>query len=165
MQPNTPKNQNPYASAAGAYGTNAQKHASDPREVEARVLLKSAQFMADLQNNWDGVTSEILDETLKYNRDIWMMFYDTAIEDTGARPKELNNNIFSLANFIFKREIDIKAKPEKQKFDILISINRDIAAGLMEGVRNTAASGENSASPSSEDTKNPPQSGGTNHSA
>ncbi len=153
------KQNNPYASAAGAYGTNAQKHATDPREVEARVLLKSAQFMLDLQNNWDSMTSEILDETLKYNRDIWMMFYDTAIEDTsGTRPKELNNNIFNLANFVFKREIDIKAKPDKAKLDILISINRDIAAGLMDGVRNAPINDDVA-------TKNPTDGGGMDHSA
>jgi flagellar biosynthesis activator protein FlaF len=145
---------NPYAAAAGAYGTNAQKNAADPREVEARVLLKSAQFMVDLQKDWDNVTSEVLQETLKYNRNIWMMFYDTAIEDTsGERPKELVNNIFNLANFIFKREIDIMAKPEKQKLDILISINRDIAAGLMDGVKNTPMA---SSEQSNADTKNPP---------
>jgi flagellar protein FlaF len=106
MQPNKPAN--PYANAAGAYGTNAQKHAADPREVEARVLLKSAQFMVDLQNNWGSITPEILDETLKYNRDIWMMFYDTAIEDTGTRPKELNNNIFSLANLFSSEKLTLR---------------------------------------------------------
>ena len=42
--PNQPRNNNPYASAAGAYGNNAQKTTNDPRELEARVLLKSAQF-------------------------------------------------------------------------------------------------------------------------
>lgn len=135
MSPNK-QNQphNNHASAAGAYGMNAQKNASDPREVEARVLLKAAQQMVDLQSNWDTITPDILDDTLKYNRNIWMMFYDTAVEDSSnARPKKINGNISNLASFIFKREIDIKAKPEKSKFDILISINRDIAEGLMKG--------------------------------
>ena len=156
---------NPYAAAAGAYGTNAQKNASDPREVEARVLLKSAQFLTDLQKDWDNVTSDVLQETLKYNRNIWMMFYDTAIEDTsGARPKELSNNIFNLANFIFKREVDIMAKPEKQKLDILISINRDIAAGLMEGVKNASMATPAPASPDAQKT-NPSSGGKTDQSA
>ncbi len=130
---------NPHASAAGAYGTNAQKNATDPREVEARVLLKSAQLMQDLQKSWDQKPKEALEDILKYNRNIWMMFYDTAIESTeDARPIELRNNIFSLANFIFKREIDILAKPEAKKLDVLVKINRDIAAGLMKGAKDTA---------------------------
>lgn len=130
---------NPYASAAGAYGTNAQKTSSDPREVEGRVLLKSAQFMQDLQSNWDSMDKDSLEETLKYNRSIWLMFFDTAVENAeGDRPGDLRNNIYNLAKFVFKREIDILAKPEKNKLDILIKINRDIAGGLLAGVKNTA---------------------------
>lgn len=131
---------NPYAAATGAYGNNAQKHASDPREMEARVLLKSAQFLQDLQNDWDNVNSDLLGETLKYNRSIWLMFYDTALENAeGNRPNDLRSNIVNLANFVFKREIDIMAKPDKNKLDVLIKINRDIAGGLMQGVSNDAA--------------------------
>ncbi len=147
---------NPHASAAGAYGTNSQKNSNDPREVEARVLLKSAQFLVDLQNGWDQRPKEALEEILKYNRNIWMMFYDTAVEDTnGERPQELRNNIFSLANFIFKREIEILAKPDPKKIDILIKINRDIANGLMTSIKNIPAA----PAPEDADTKNPPSGG------
>lgn len=167
QNPNQPRNNNPYASAAGAYGTNAQKTTNDPREVEARVLLKSAQFMVDLQNDWANMTREILEETLKYNRNIWMMFFDTAVENTeGTRPDALRNNIYNLAKFVFKREVDILARPEKEKFDVLIKINRDIAGGLMTGVKNAATEPSNNSAPSltDADTKNPP-SGGWDSSA
>jgi flagellar protein FlaF len=131
---------NPYASAAGTYGTHSQKHTNDPREVEARVLLKSAQFMTDLQKEWDNRPKEALEDILKYNRNIWMMFYDTAIENTeGNRPDDLRNNIYNLANFVFKRELDILSKPEAKKLDILIKINRDIANGLMTSIKNSPA--------------------------
>lgn len=123
---------NPYAQAAGAYGDNAQKHTPDQRELEGRILLKAANMLTNLQSDWENVTPQILEETLKYNRQIWMIFYDTALENPeGNRPNDLRSNIINLANFIFKREVDIMAKPEKQKLDILISINREIAAGLM----------------------------------
>ena len=169
--PNQPRN-NPYATASGAYGTNAQKHATDPRELEARVLLKSAQFMQDIQNDWHNLNRDLLEETLKYNRNIWLMFFDTAVENTeGNRPEALRNNIYNLAKFVFKREVDILAKPEKNKLDILIKINRDIAGGLMAGVKNAAAQETNtgtpsSATPSAEDAgaKKPP-SGGWDSSA
>lgn len=156
---NQPHN-NPYASAAGAYGSNAQKNAADPRETEARVLLKSAQQLQDLQKNWGNVSAEALEDTLKYNRNVWMMFYDTAVENTeGTRPQPLRNNIYNLANFVFKRELDILAKPEKNKIDILININREIANGLMEGVKNHPVYAQQAP-----DTKNPPN-GGTDQSA
>ena len=130
-------NNNLHAAAADLYGSNIQKNTPDQRELEAHVLLKSAKFLTDIQNNWDSTTSEILEETLKYNRQIWMMFYDTAIENSeGDRPNDLRSNIVNLANFVFKRELDILSAPSKEKLDILISINREIAAGLM--VKNTA---------------------------
>jgi flagellar biosynthesis activator protein FlaF len=125
---------NPYAKAAGAYGTNAQKNAPDQRELEARVLLKAAHMLKDLQDNWGQVTTELLDSTLKYNRQIWMMFYDTAIENAeGERPNDLRSNIINLANFVFSREVDILADKERgpEKLNVLININKEIAAGLM----------------------------------
>lgn len=129
---NTPNN--PYAQAAGAYGTHAQKHSPDQRELEGRVLLKAANMIKDLQDNWDQVNTEILEATLKYNRQIWMMFYDTAIEnEKGDRPDDLRSNIINLANFIFKRELEIMGDKERspKKLDVLININKEIAAGLM----------------------------------
>lgn len=157
---------NPYAAAAGAYGTNAQKNANDPRELEARVLLKSAQFMQDLQNEWDRTSSQDREDILKYNRSVWMMFYDTALENTeGTYPEDLRANIINLANFIFKREIDVLAKPEKSKLDILININRNIAGGLMKGSSVAkAAQGEPETSANEADKKIPPF-GGTDTSA
>lgn len=126
------KQNNPYAKAAGAYDQHAQNHTPDQREMEARVLLKAAKKMQDLQKDWDTMSMEMLDEVLRYNRQIWLMFVDTAVEDEDpARPVELRNNIANLGIFIFKRTTELLAKPEKEKMDILIDINKDIAAGLM----------------------------------
>ncbi len=121
-----------HATAAGIYGTNHQQNTPDQRELEAHVLLKSAKFLQDLQNDWNNTTPEVLEETLKYNRHIWMMFYDTAIDNPeGDRPNDLRSNIINLANFIFKRELEIISQPTAKKLDVLISVNREVAAGLM----------------------------------
>lgn len=129
--PSMPPN-NPYAQAASAYGDNAQKNTPDQRELEGRVLLKAAKMLADLQKDLDSANKDIIEDTLKYNRQIWLMFYDTAIENPeGDRPSQLRSNIINLANFVFKREIEILAAPTKEKFDVLININKEIAAGLM----------------------------------
>ena len=131
-QNNPPPPQNPYAQAAHAYGDNAQKNTPDQRELEARVLLKSAKMLADLQNDLDNANTEAIETILKYNRQIWMMFYDTALENPeNNRPNDLRSNIINLADFVFKREMDIMSEPTKQKFDVLININKEIAAGLM----------------------------------
>ncbi len=139
MPSSNPPNSN-YAQAAGTYGEHSQKHTPDQRELEARVLLKSAGMMQDIQNEWDSINDEMLDDMIRYNRQIWMLFYDTALENPeGDRPDDLRSNIVNLANFVFKHGLDILAEPKKEKFDILIEINREIAAGLMAGARNDAA--------------------------
>lgn len=124
---------NPHAQAASAYGDSAQKYTPDQRELEARALLKAAKHMNDLQDNWvETPTKEALEEILQYNRQIWMMFYDAAIEnEDGNRPNDLRSNIVNLANFVFKREVEIMSDPQKDKLDVLININKEIAAGLM----------------------------------
>lgn len=123
---------NPHAAAAGKYAQNAQAHTPDQRELEGRVLLKSARQLQKLQEKWDAVTSEELEEALRYNRQIWMMFVDTALEDKSPdRSMDLRNNIANLGLFIFKQTVDIQAAPQKEKLNVLIDINRDIAAGLM----------------------------------
>lgn len=152
-------NNNPYSNAAGAYGNNVQRNTPDQRELEAHILLKSARFLEELQKDWDNVNGEVLEETLKYNRQIWMLFYDNAIEDLDEkRTNDLRSNIVNLANFVFKRSIDILSKPEKQKLDVLININREIAAGL------AARQKADNASATITDIKNPP-SGGTSTTA
>jgi flagellar protein FlaF len=123
---------NPHAAAAGAYGDHARKHTPDQRELEARVLLQAAQNFVDLQNAWENMKSEELQKALVYNRQIWMMFVDNAVEDKNPdRPITLRSNIASLGAFIFKHSIEVQAMPKKEKLNILIEINREIAAGLM----------------------------------
>ena len=138
MQNNPPHN-NPYASAASAYDKNAHKNTPDQRELEARVLMKATKSMQDLQAKWGKHSDEELNEILTYNRQIWMMFVDTALEDDNpGRGKELRSNIANLGMFIFNQTIDIQAQPAKEKLDVLIQINRDIATGLMSKTKTSA---------------------------
>ncbi len=126
------QNNNPYAKATNAYDSHAQAHTTSQRELEGRVLLKSNRNMQKLIDNWDNISKDMLEEALTYNRQIWLLFYDTAIENKGeGHTNELRSNIVNLANFIFKREIEIMTDPKKEKLDVLININREIAAGLM----------------------------------
>lgn len=131
--PSTPQPpHNPHARAAGAYAQNAQANSDDPRDVEARVLLRAVSKLQDLQRRWGNFTLEELEDVLRYNRQIWMMFLDTAATDeTGGRPDALRNNIANLGAYVCKRTLEVLADPKKEKLDILIDINREIAAGLM----------------------------------
>lgn len=121
---------NPYAKAADKYGKQA-KETPNQRELEGQLLLKAANEIQRLHDKWDEATPEDIDNILTYNRKLWMLFFDTAIENPDERPVDLRNNIVNLCNFIFKRSLNILSEPSKEKLTVLIDINRQIAAGLM----------------------------------
>lgn len=126
-----PGRRDTYDKASSSYGAQAKKHISG-REVEAQALLKAARKLQDLQTDWDSRSDSAVEETLKYNRQIWVIFYDHALSGGDAGPPQtLRSNIANLAGFVFKRSVDILANPTADKLSILISINREIAAGLM----------------------------------
>lgn len=122
---------NPYGKAAQNYAAHGTRQ-EDGRETEAKALLKAAKILQDLQSSWDGTPQGKIEEALKYNRRIWLLFYDNAVSSTEMdRPAALSTNVVNLANFVFKRSTEILASPEANKLNILISINREVATGLM----------------------------------
>ncbi len=129
---------NPYGKAAQNYAKQGTR-LEDTRSTEAKALLKAAKMLQDLQLSWDARTQQKIEDTLKYNRQIWVLFYDNALSDDGTRPKNLSTNVVNLASFVFRRSIEILAAPEPEKLDILININREIATGLMAKPSDTPA--------------------------
>lgn len=143
---------NNYANAAAAYGDKVKTTTTNQRELEGQLLIKYAQKMRALQDNWDDISHGDLDDVLSNNRKLWTLFYDTAIEEKEGdqgRPDDLRKNIIALSEYIFNRTIKTLAAPEKNKLDILIDINKEIAAGLLarqEAEKQAgAASGQSSA--------------------
>lgn len=163
MSQGSPPPNNPYAKASRQYDSNAKNTTANPREIEARALIRANKQLQALQAKWStGITAEELNEVLTFNRQIWMMFVDTAIENTGdGHTLALRNNIANLGGFIFKHTIDIMAAPKKEKLDILIEINREIAGGLMQQPAQTVQGPQPEAAPDSESAKG----GMTNESA
>jgi flagellar protein FlaF len=130
--PRPPSDRRAAGKVSGSYGALAKRHAGK-REVEAQALLKAARMMQELQNDWDKQTPEKIESALKFNRNIWVIFYDNATNDSApdAPSPPFRKNVVNLANFVFKRSVDILAAPEKTKLSVLININREVAAGLM----------------------------------
>ncbi len=132
VQPYGPKTGH-YAQAADSYG-HRSGNTDSPRETEAKALLRAARSLQDIHDTWDPQDDARLERTLSYNRDIWAAFYETALhnkDDAKIRVK-LNETIISLATFVFQRSLDIMADPARDKLPVLITINREVAAGLME---------------------------------
>ncbi len=129
---------NPYAKAAGTYSKQA-KETPDQRELEGQVLLKAANELQRLYDRWDEAQAEDIEAILNYNRKLWMVFFDSTIEAPPERPSALNNNIVNLCNYVFKRTLNVLADPAREKLRVLIDINREVAAGLMQRPQNQPA--------------------------
>ena len=115
---------NAYAAAA----KSAQSTVS-PRELEANLLIKAATRLQSVSDDWGNRAGE-LDEALTYNRRLWTLLVSAVIAEDNPLPVGIKTNIISLANFVFNRTFQIAADPQPQRLDVLVGINRDIAAGL-----------------------------------
>ncbi len=110
---------------------NIHKETMSGRELEAHVLLKAAAILKDCQDRWDDPGHfNRMDDALRYNQRLWTFFQVELTSEDCPLPKALRQDILNLATFVDKRTFEAMAFPEKQKLDILININRNIAEGL-----------------------------------
>lgn len=115
---------NAYAAAA----KTAQSVVS-PRELEASLLIKAATRLQAVADDWEARGRDV-DEALTYNRRLWTLLVSAMIAEDNPLPVGIKTNILGLANFIFNQTFKISADPQPQSLGALISINREIAAGL-----------------------------------
>lgn len=105
------------------------------RETEARVLSKAALKLKSCQDDWHAQNrDEKLDEALKYTQRIWSIFQAELSKSENPLPVSLKQDLLRLSTFIDKRIFEIMAFPSPEKLNIIIDINRNIAAGLRESV-------------------------------
>lgn len=110
---------------------SVQKETMSGRELEAHVLQKAVVILKDCQDKWgESGQFERLDDALRFNQRLWTFFQSELTEEGSQVPKALRQDLLNLSIFIDKRTFDIMAYPEKEKLDILININRNIAEGL-----------------------------------
>jgi flagellar biosynthesis activator protein FlaF len=119
-----------------SYGVNAYAKAQQQaplsqRELEAHVLLKAAAKLQGIRDNWSEKASE-LDAVLVNNRKLWTIFVSNMTDETCPAPLALKQNIVNIGLFVFNHTISLTAEkePDPRKLDVLININRQIAAGL-----------------------------------
>lgn len=115
-------------SAAAAYGRTTQATVQ-PRDLEAHLLMKSAAQLQTIFDNWDDL-QETLNDALLYNRRLWAVFLDAVTSEDSPLPKPVAQNVANLGFFVFNHTLKIQMKPEAAKLRSLISINKEIAAGL-----------------------------------
>jgi flagellar protein FlaF len=113
---------------ARSYGAVAKQIAS-PRELEANLLLVAASRLQAVQDSWSGGKSE-LDDALLYNRKLWTIFLSSVTGDGNPLPVEIRQNVANLGVFVMNQTLSIMSEPRREQLTSLISINREIAAGL-----------------------------------
>ncbi|HEY4165987.1 MAG TPA: flagellar biosynthesis regulator FlaF, partial [Reyranella sp.] len=115
--------------AATAY-QQVGRQTTSPRELEANLLSKSASNLQRLRDDWENMRNRDLVAALLFNRRLWTVFVSSATREDSVMPVDLRENIANLGIFIMKQSISLQAEPAAQKLDVLININRQLAAGL-----------------------------------
>jgi len=120
-----------YPQGAQAYQQTA-KVVESPRERESALLMKAAAGLQKIKDEWDLTTGEDLKAALTFNRKLWTIFMSAAMQDDNPLPHEVRQNIANLGMFVMNqtREILQDVNPQPRHLDVLVQLNRQIAAGL-----------------------------------
>jgi flagellar protein FlaF len=116
-------------SAAQAY-TAVSKQIASPRELEADLLLKAASRLQSVHDSWTGRTQD-LHAALLYNRKLWSIFLTSVTGTDNPLPAGVRQNVANLGLFVMNRTLAIMSDPRREHLGSLISINRELAAGLL----------------------------------
>ena len=71
-----------------------------------------------------------LNDALTYNRKLWTVFIDSALDDTNKLPLDVRQNIANIGIFVMGETFSLMTKPKPDHLLSLININRGLAAGL-----------------------------------
>jgi flagellar biosynthesis activator protein FlaF len=102
---------------------------NDPREIEGWALMKSAARLdkARLDTNDD----DEFRESLRVNQLLWTIFQDSVARPDTELPTDVRDNILRLSIFVDKRTYQCLGDMDRDKLQLLIDLNRNIALGLM----------------------------------
>ncbi len=106
------------------------KQTINPRELEANLLSKSATNLQRIRDNWDGSSRNDLAAALRFNRRLWTVFMSSVSDPASPLPQDVRENVANLGIFIAKHMLALQIEPAARKLDVLININRQLAAGL-----------------------------------
>ncbi|MGE3770071.1 MAG: flagellar biosynthesis regulator FlaF [Bdellovibrionales bacterium] len=143
---------NPY----GAY-QKQQEQQEDIRLSEARALLRMAALMEEMQK--PGASYLDYSDAVRQNQQLWTLFQAAMMEEDNKLPHALKQTLKGLSIYVDRRSLKAIGNHEPRLLSVLININKEIAAGLMESVKNdvSAAGAVLNAPPQSPS----PQSGGS----
>src|SRR5215470_5128571 len=117
-------------SAAQTYSKVATQ-TSSPRDLEADLLLRAAAQLQSVVEKWDGQKGDAYFNALTYNRKLWVILFSAVTSADNPLPREIRQNVANLGLFVFNETLELTNKAERGKFESLVNINRQVAAGLL----------------------------------
>jgi flagellar protein FlaF len=119
-----------FSSARRAYDQGARTSASS-RALEASALSRAARLLDDCRQGWNSPERPAaLTEALRHNQRLWTLFQAELDQPDHPLPPDIRRNLLRLSAFVDRRTLEILADPRPDKLDVLIEINRTLAAGL-----------------------------------
>lgn len=106
-----------------------QKSSMPPREVEAMAFTKAALMMEEAKWKLDDYDSYAA--ALKFNQLLWTIIQADIVDKANQLPPQLKANILSLSIFVDKQTIKALADADAGHLEPLISINKNLAEGLL----------------------------------
>ncbi|HEV2678815.1 MAG TPA: flagellar biosynthesis regulator FlaF [Aliidongia sp.] len=108
--------------------TMALEHAS-PEQTLAWGLTTTARKMAAVMA--PGTPRETVLDAVRLNWRLWTIIQAEQADPDCQTPRSIREGLLNLSNFVDKRSVDLLAVPTAEKLEVLININRNIAAGLL----------------------------------
>ena len=116
--------------AQQAYDATTKATASS-RELEAAALFKAARMLDDSRQQWGTAEApQRLNEALRHNLRLWTLFQAELARPDHEMPIDMRVRLLKLCAFIDRRTFELLARPEPEKVQVLININRQVASGL-----------------------------------
>lgn len=92
--------------------------------------MKAASRLQAIHDGWERGRSD-LDEALHYNRKLWSIFLTSVTNAEHPLPVAVRQNVANLGLFVMNQTVSIMGNPRREHLGSLISINRELAAGLL----------------------------------
>ena len=105
-----------------------QKRSLTPREVEAMAFTKAAVLLEEAKQKTQSI--EEYSKALRFNHLLWTIIQADLTDPENQLPNEIKANIMSLSIFVDKQTTKAMRSSNAVDLDVLININRNLAAGL-----------------------------------
>jgi flagellar protein FlaF len=105
-----------------------QKRNLTPREVEAMAFTKAALLLEDAKKQLGNIAE--YSKSLRFNHLLWTIIQADLTDPENQLPAEIKANVMSLSIFVDKQTTKALRSTTVADLDVLININRNLAAGL-----------------------------------